>query len=155
MDRELIGMIRTVKTSSDSEDFASLVQLLDNDLWNRYPHTQQQYEAFNIIPNDAKVVVAYEEDNPVGCGCFRDPGMEDTIEIKRMYVKEDARGKGIATSILTALEAWARELGKKRSILETGTNQPEAVSLYAKLGYNEIEKYGPYAGSEESSSHSS
>lgn len=143
-------MIKIGRTSPKSTDFHKLVEMLDKDLWTRYPETQQQYETHNKIALDARVILAYEADKAVGCGCFRETDDPGIVEIKRMYVMEEARGKGIAKLILKELEAWALEEGKKGAILETGTRQPEAVSLYSKLGYKKISKYGPYVNLEES-----
>lgn len=144
-------MIVSVKrTSANDPDFRQLVELLDKDLWRRYPDTQDFFTPFNVIKEDGKVVVAYVDGSPAGCGCFR--GMDDrkTVEIKRMYVKDEVRGKGIGKRIVGELEAWALEEGKTRAVLETGRNQPEAVALYKKLGYEETERYGPYVDSEAS-----
>ncbi|QRG67979.1 GNAT family N-acetyltransferase [Brevibacillus choshinensis] len=143
-------MISLMRTSADHPDFHGLVELLDKDLWNRYPETQQSFAPFNVIKLDAKVVVAYADHIPVGCGCFRERAENGVVEIKRMYIKEEARGKGIAKQILRELEAWAVEIGKERAILETGTNQPEAVSLYDSVGYAIIDRFEPYVNSEES-----
>ncbi|SDN04736.1 Ribosomal protein S18 acetylase RimI [Paenibacillus sp. yr247] len=143
-------MISIRRTSAENPDFCSLIELLDKDLWNRYPETQQNFTAFNVVKLDAKVIVAYDDDRAVGCGCFREIGNKTIVEIKRMYVKEEVRGKGIAKSILIELEKWAIEEGRNSAILETGINQPEAISLYKKLGYEQIEKYEPYVNSNDS-----
>jgi len=84
-----------------------------------------------------KVIVA------VGCGAFKffEVG---TVELKRMYTPPIGRKKGTATLVLKELEAWAKELGNKRCVLETGKNLPEAVALYSKSGYRRIPNYEPY-----------
>ncbi len=143
-------MISIKRTSSENLDFCSLIELLDKDLQLRYPGTQQNFDAFNVIKQDAKVIVAYDDDIAVGCGCFRATENENIVEIKRMFVKAEKRGKGIAKSILTELEAWALEEGMISAILETGINSPEAVSLYKKLGFEQIENYEPYINSDDS-----
>jgi putative acetyltransferase len=143
-------MISIKRTSSENPDFCSLIELLDKDLWNRYPDTQQNFNAFNLIKLDANVVVAYDDDCAVGCGCFRVTENESIVEIKRMYVKAENRGKGIAKSILMELEAWALDEGKIGAVLETGINSPEAISLYNKLGFEQIENYEPYVNSKDS-----
>jgi putative acetyltransferase len=104
-------MISIKRASSENPDFCSLIELLDQDLWNRYPETQQNFIAFNVVKLDANVIVAYDDDSAVGCGCFRVTEDESRVEIKRMYVKEEKRGKGIAKLILMELEAWALEEG--------------------------------------------
>lgn len=67
-----------------------------------------------------------------------------------MFTLPIGRGKGIASLILAELETWAVELGYSTCILETGFNQPEAIALYQKNGYNRIDNYGQYAGVETS-----
>ncbi len=81
----------------------------------------------------------------VGCGGLRmlEPGR---AEIKRMYVEPTARGTGVATAILRALERRAHERGVTRLLLETGTAQPEAMRFYEREGYHRIDNFGPYAG---------
>jgi putative acetyltransferase len=143
-------MISIKRTSSEDPDFYSLIELLDKDLWNRYPETQQNFIAFNVVKLDAKVIVAYDDGRAVGCGCFRVTENESRVEIKRMYVKEANRGMGIAKLILMELEAWALEDGKLGAVLETGINNPEAISLYKKSGYEQIARYEPYVNNKDS-----
>lgn len=143
-------MVELKRASSEDPDFNKLIRLLDDDLWKRYPQTQQNYAEHNIVKLNAKAVIAYNDGTPVGCGCFRETDTRGTVEIKRMYVLGQMRGKGIATSILQELEKWAVEIGKNKAILETGINQPEAIALYAKSGYGRIENYGPYIDIKES-----
>ena len=88
------------------------------------------------------VVVAYANSAPVGCGSFKT--FEGQAEIKRMFVNQSYRGKGIAKSILSELENWAKELKFTHTVLETGHNQIEAIALYKKTGYRLIPNYGPY-----------
>ena len=97
----------------------------------------------------AVVLVAREGDGTaVGCGALR-PLEDGAAELKRMYVVPSARGRGIARSVLAALEAAARERGWTALRLETGPRQPEAVALYSRSGYRPIGPFGPYAGSAE------
>lgn len=143
-------MITLKRTSSEDQDFQYLIQLLDKELLERYPATQHALKPFNQVKLDAKVVLAYVEDKLAGCGCYRNTQNDGEIEIKRMFVKESYRGKGIARNILFELEQWAKENGKINVILETGIKQPEAIALYKKCNYVEIEKYAPYVNSKES-----
>ncbi|WP_306415946.1 GNAT family N-acetyltransferase [Fulvivirga ulvae] len=95
------------------------------------------------------MVVAYENDAPVGCGAIKPHG-EDAMEVKRMFVSPAMRGKGIAAKVLDDLEQWAKELGYARCVLETGKKQPEAIGLYKKSGYQVTANYGQYIGVENS-----
>lgn len=72
------------------------------------------------------------------------------MEVKRMFTAPAARGKGLATIVLTELETWAGELGFKSCVLETGKRQLEAIDLFKKKGYSVIPNYGQYAGIENS-----
>lgn len=105
-----------------------------------------QFNKLDLIKN---VVVAYEGDQPVGCGAIKEYA-PDTMEVKRMFVPVDKRGRGIAGMILTELEAWAAELGYKKCILETALSMEPAVALYKKSNYNVIPNYDPYIGVETS-----
>lgn len=89
------------------------------------------------------------QEDAVGCGAFKEFN-DETVEIKRMFVPDEQRGKGIASKVLKELEAWALELGYTTCILETGKRQPEAIALYKKNGYELIPNYGQYAGVENS-----
>ncbi|MFT3740319.1 MAG: GNAT family N-acetyltransferase [Breznakibacter sp.] len=125
------------------DGFRYLIALLDNDLNGRYLSAQAEYDKYNKVDLTDTVIVALEENSPVGCGCFKQYG-HDTVEIKRMFVVPGYRGKGISKLILGGLEVWAEELGYSKAILETGIKQPEAIGLYEKAGYDRIENYGQY-----------
>jgi len=142
-------MITITRTNSDNPDFIILVKLLDADLAERDGADHSFYSQFNKIDKIKQVVVAFENERPIGCGAIKEYST-DTVEIKRMYTVPNSRGKGIATRVLTALEQWATELNYKKCILETGKKQPEAIRLYKKNGYQLIQNYGQYAGIENS-----
>jgi putative acetyltransferase len=92
------------------------------------------------------VAVSDVDGTPVGCGALRrlDP---TAAEVKRMYVVPPARGTGVATAILRALEAEALSRGWATLRLETGTEQPDAQRFYEREGYHRIPLFGAYAGS--------
>jgi len=142
-------MIKLKRTDSDNEDFRLLIGELDKELWSRYDNLQAIYHKHNIIENNKNVLVAYKDELAVGCGCFKKYN-EETVEIKRMYVKLEYRGQKIARLILDALERWAIELNISATILETGTKQAEAIHLYLKSGYIVVENYGPYKNLQDS-----
>jgi GNAT superfamily N-acetyltransferase len=103
----------------------------------------------NKVDKIKNVVLAYIGDKAVGCGAIK-PYTNEAMEVKRMFVIDEHRGKGIATKILAELETWAKELEFSKCILETGKSQPEAIYLYQKVGYSIIENYEPYIGVENS-----
>jgi GNAT superfamily N-acetyltransferase len=136
-------MINLIRTDSDNLDFRELVALLDKDLQIRDGDEHSFYAHFNKVDKIRHVVVAYEDGEAVGCGAIKEYA-EGVMEIKRMFVRTERRGRGIAKSILAELEAWAKELNFSQCILETGKKQPEAIRLYQKSGYEEIPNYGQY-----------
>ncbi|WP_448634745.1 GNAT family N-acetyltransferase [Pedobacter panaciterrae] len=142
-------MISLTRTTSDNPDFKSLVLLLDKELAIRDGDDHAFYSQYNKIVNIKNVVIAYDNGKSVGCGAFK-PFETNAVEIKRMYVNEDSRGKRIARQILSELELWAVEIGYDSFVLETGLKQPEAISLYKNMGYEIIPNYGQYQGVENS-----
>lgn len=141
--------INLLRTDSDNADFRELVRLLDADLAIRDGAEHAFYAQFNKIDKIRHVVVAYENEKAIGCGAFKEYEPE-TAEIKRMYVREENRGRGIAGEILAELENWAKETNFSTCILETGKKQPEAIRLYEKNGYEKIPSYGQYLNVENS-----
>lgn len=104
-----------------------------------------------FVPPSGLFLIAYDaQDRPVATGGWRsqkqnEEGYQDgDAELKRMYVIEELRGRGLARRILAALEEHARAAGRTRMVLETGTKQPEAVALYGSSGYAPCEKFGYY-----------
>jgi putative acetyltransferase len=141
--------VNITRTVSDNPDFRDLVRLLDTELTRRYGEMQKWHDQFNIIESNKTVVVAFSGGLPVGCGCFK--VFDDaSAEIKRMFVKPEYRGTGIAEKILLELEKWAAELGFRFIVLETAIKQPEAIRFYERLNYTRIENYEPYAGNQNS-----
>ncbi|MCB8906347.1 MULTISPECIES: GNAT family N-acetyltransferase [unclassified Streptomyces] len=108
-------------------------------------------DAGMFVPPQGLYLLAYAPwGDPVATGGWRtqdknDEGYENgDAELKRMYVIPDARGLGLARRILSALESDAREAGRTRMVLETGTAQPEAIALYTSSGYEPCAKFGMY-----------
>jgi len=142
-------MIKIIRADSDNQDFIELVKYLDAYLAEKDGDEHSFYSQFNKIDKMRHVVVAYENDKPVGCGAIKEYS-SNTMEIKRMYTLPENRGKGIASKVLTELEIWTAELSYEKCVLETGKRQPEAIELYKKNGYKLIPNYGQYAGIENS-----
>ena len=94
-------------------------------------------------------VVGYFDAVAVACGGWRShqagPDFaEGDAELKRMYVIPSARGLGLSRVLLAELERRAVAAGRRRLVLETGTQQPEAIGLYVSSGYLEISPFGMY-----------
>jgi GNAT superfamily N-acetyltransferase len=117
---------------------------------------QQEYVARYGGPDEAVVdpaeflppagifLVAEVDGVPAGCGAWRAlPSGE--AEIKRVYVEPAFRRRGLAAQIVGALEDGAAAAGHGKVVLNTGNEQPEALALYAALGYTPVAGYGIYA----------
>ncbi len=95
-----------------------------------------------FAPPQGLFLIAYDETGePLATGGWRaqddnPEGYADgDAELKRMYVVPQARGRGLARRILAALEDDAKAAGRSRMVLSTGSEQPEAIALYASSGY--------------------
>lgn len=101
-------------------------------------------------------LVAYDAGDPVACGGWRAQAEDDAgyaegdAELKRMFVVERARGRGLARRILAALEDSARDADRTRMVLETGVHLPEAMALYESSGYRPTSPFGPFRAYEDS-----
>ncbi len=141
---------QTIKrTTSNDNDFQWLIKQLDHELWNELQEDQAQYDQYNKVPDLNTVVLVYVNEQPAASGCFKKYNA-DTVEVKRMFVVKEHRGKGLSKTILTELESWATEEGFKYAILETSIHFIPATTLYKSSGYKIIPNYDQYEGLEES-----
>lgn len=102
-------------------------------------------EAADMMPPTGAFFVARDGDRPVGCAGLK--GRDGSwAEVKRLWVAPDARCRGLATALMTAIEAEARALGIPLLRLDTNSALPEAAALYARLGWREIDRFNddPY-----------
>jgi len=130
----------------------AMIAGFEADIAERYPGWTRDnapgITAEDVTAPEGRLVVAYLDGAPAGCGAFKRLD-GDHIEIKRVYVSPEARGRGVARAIMGRLEELARAAGYSVARLDTGDNQPEADSLYRSLGYTEIDDYNanPWAAS--------
>jgi GNAT superfamily N-acetyltransferase len=142
--------LRTEVVSFDDQRAVQLRDELGTELLALYateefPHlTPAARSALTVPPEEflATVLAVTENGTPLGHAALRQLGEE--LEIKRVIVRPQARGHGVASALMSTLEKLAAEAGARRLILQTGDKQPEAVALYAKLGYTPIPVYPPY-----------
>lgn len=138
-------MIHLIRTDSQDPHFQNLVVELDRYLATTDGDEHAFYAQYNQSDSLKYVVVAYDGEQAIGCGAIK-PYTDSVMEVKRMYVAPDARGKGVASIILQELETWTRELTCQRCLLETGVKQLEAIRLYQKNAYQIVPNYGQYQG---------
>jgi len=137
------------RTSSSNKDFQWLTGQLDNELWFELKEDQATYDQYNKVPGLETVVVVYVNGKPAACGCFKKYS-NDTVEIKRMFVVKEQRGKNLSKMVLKELETWAKELGFIYALLETSVHFIPAATLYKTSGYKIIPNYDQYHGLAES-----
>jgi putative acetyltransferase len=137
--------LQFTKTNSSNPDYQALIKLLDTYLLEKDGDEHEFFAQFNQSDNIKNIIVVYVNDIAVACGAIKEYS-SDTMEVKRMYVQPEVRGKGIASMILNELETWAKDLGYAETILETNRSMQNAIDLYLKNGYKIIENYGQYIG---------
>lgn len=142
-------MRKLIRCDSSHPDFIDLVEMLNKDLAVRDGEDFDFYNQFNGIQSIKFAVICYVNDVPVGCGAIKAFDVT-SMEVKRMYTRPQDRRVGVSGLILKELEAWGKELNMARLVLETGKNQPEAIQLYTKYGFQRIPNYGQYLGVENS-----
>ena len=136
--------MRFVYTDGSSLDFMELCHELD-DFLNELvggEENRAEYILYNQLDDIHNVVVTYD-DIPVGSASFKEYD-DECAEVKRVFVKEEYRNKGIANELMELLENTAREQGYRYLILESGAPLVAAMALYRKIGYKVIQNYGQY-----------
>jgi putative acetyltransferase len=137
------GNITVELVPEATDDARILVGELEEILAAEYPPEQRHGLALDAIfkPN-IKFFMARVRGAPAGGGGVALFG--DFAEVKRMYVREAARGHGVAQALLAGIEQTAREAGLTWLKLETGTNQLAALRFYQREGFQICEAFGDY-----------
>lgn len=91
-------------------------------------------------------VVAYDGRTPIGHACLRrlDGDLAGELEMKRLYVRPEARGSGVADDLLAVVEQTARDEGARRLLIHTGDRQHAALRFYERHGYTPVPVFPPY-----------
>jgi putative acetyltransferase len=107
------------------------------------PESNHVVDVDALAAPDAVFLAARRNGELLGSIAFRiiAPGH---AEIKRMFVRPEARGAGLGRRLLDALEEAARQKHISRISLETGIIQPEAIGLYRASGYQDCSPFGTY-----------
>ena len=93
-----------------------------------------------MAPPEGAFLVAYVDGAPVGCGGIKRLS-DEAAELKRLYVAPEGRNRGLARTLVAALENVARDVGYRIIRLDTGDQQPAALHLFRSIGYREIADY--------------
>jgi GNAT superfamily N-acetyltransferase len=135
--------LRRVRISDP--DVEPLLSGLADEYQRRYGEQDELSSVADVAfdPPSGLFLIGVEAGEVVAGGGFR--YLETGVcEVKRMWTRDDRRRRGLASALLLALEAAAREVGYKTLRLETGPAQPEAAALYEQRGYQRIPVFGRY-----------
>jgi putative acetyltransferase len=129
---------------SATAEVRALVAELEEILAAEYPPEQRHgLPLETIFQPHIRFFVARLDGVAVGCGGVA--LFDDFAEVKRMYVREGARGRGVADALLTRLEADAKAAGLAVLRLETGDRQLAAMRFYERSGFHRCAAFGNYA----------
>jgi putative acetyltransferase len=138
--------MRTVITAElpNTADAIALISELEAHLDPLYPKTSRHgYSVEKLMEQGVAFFVTRRDGVLAGCGGIELFGAEYG-EIKRMYVRPQFRGLGLAKLMLNHLAAYAQERNVHLLRLETGIYQKEAIALYERMGFQRISPFGPY-----------
>ena len=132
-------------TDGCNKDFIELCHGLD-DFLNEIvggEENRAEYIPYNKLDDIHDVILAYDNNVPVGSASFKKYD-DERAEVKRVFIKQEYRGRGISKKLMELLEDAARKKGYRYLILESGEPLVAAMALYRKIGYEVILNYGQY-----------
>jgi putative acetyltransferase len=128
---------------SATDEVRSLVDELETLLSLEYPPEQRHGLSLDaIFQPHVRFFLARLRGRAVGCGGVA--LFSDFAEVKRMYVRDGARGRGVADAILARIEQEVRDAGLSVLRLETGERQVAAMRFYARAGFRRCQAFGAY-----------
>jgi putative acetyltransferase len=128
---------------TDNPEAVRLIEELDAYLTALYPpDCNHLLSAEELLKPNVSFFIAKVDGATAGCGALINQG--DYGEIKRMYIRPEFRGTGVAVKLLRVLEEKAKEEGLSFIRLETGNLQFEAVRFYGREGYASCGAFGGY-----------
>ncbi len=134
----------TTIESPDQPDVIALIAELDAYQDSLYPaESRYALDLASLKKPNVRFAVA-RDDSGLAKGCGAVVLYPTYGELKRMYVREQFRGQGVARDVLSLLERSASDAGCTNFKLETGPAQPEATAFYSRSGYVKCERYGDY-----------
>ncbi|HEY6175963.1 MAG TPA: GNAT family N-acetyltransferase [Kofleriaceae bacterium] len=132
------------RATAPTDDVRGLIVELEDSLAAEYPPEQRHGLAIDaIFQPHIQFFVARVDGGAVGCAGVA--LFADLAEVKRMYVRPAARGRGIAEALLARIETIARDAGLARLCLETGDRQLAAIRVYSRAGFSRCAAFGAYA----------
>ncbi|MGH9364653.1 MAG: GNAT family N-acetyltransferase [Thermoanaerobaculia bacterium] len=93
-------------------------------------------------PPDGRLLLALQDGRSCGCVALQSIG-DGSCEMKRLYVRPEARGAGLGEVLVTRVLEAARSLAYHRVCLDTLPSMQRAAALYESLGFRDIPPYRP------------
>ncbi len=118
---------------SEHDDY--MLDFLGDDKWC--------YTRYNGNENIENIWVVYNDTLPIGCIAYRNKA-DGVGEVKRLYVRNEFRGKGISKTLLNIVECYAKGQGCSTLFLDTRITLEPAVSIYRSFGFNIVFQQGLY-----------
>jgi putative acetyltransferase len=136
--------IRVERAEGPTKDVRLLIGELDAELSRHYPPEQRHGLKLDaLFEPHIRFFIAWADGEPAGCGGIA--LFADFAELKRMYVRPEARGRGVADAILTRLADEASPAGLRILRLETGAQQQSAIRFYQRAGFAPCGAFEPYS----------
>ncbi len=118
--------MRFIYTDGSNHDFIELCHGLDSFLNELVggEENRAEYIPYNPLDDIHDVIVAYDDDIPVGSASFKKYD-DESAEVKRVFIKQAYRGKGISNKLMELLENVARDGQYK--------DMPDSICMKKKL----------------------
>ena len=130
--------------NAPTPDVAALIGELNDELGALYTPEQRHGLALDaIFQPHVRFFLAWREGRAIGCGGVA--LFEGFAELKRMYVRPEMRGQGVADALVARLAAETLASGRSLLRLETGTHSLAAIRFYDRLGFRYCDPFAPYA----------
>ncbi|HEX6035020.1 MAG TPA: GNAT family N-acetyltransferase [Anaerolineales bacterium] len=128
----------------DTLEAQALIEELESELAPLYPsESRHGYSIERLLAEAVAFFLIRADGIPAGCGGVKLVGTEYG-EVKRMYVRPQFRGLGLARQMLNHLVDYAHSQGIRVLRLETGIHQQDAIRLYEGMGFQRIPPFGEY-----------
>jgi putative acetyltransferase len=139
----LLASLIIVAEDPRGADGRALIEASDRMSMAKYaPDERHPVDVDELAGPAFTFLIARDAGGALGCAALR--RFDDYGELKRMYVREDARRRGIGRALLERIEAQARSAGLTLLRLETGIYQVEALPLYRGAGFYDCPRFGAY-----------